>query len=635
MKFYSFIWKRISRKTKVLFVFAFFSTLLFNIITMVIPLIQRRLIRNIEMQKTGITDTFMYATVCFIGVLLMLMESVIMHLIELQIQRALQEEMFENSLKIRNSICEAKGSGALLVSIFGDSEQLATIVHNNIFELIIKLVSMIVIIIITMRWTIVFATIVISTYIIAIFLQIGVNKLFAKNFKLGREKVYECNPVVLECIENRESILGYSNFEGIKEKIYSSFNKRDYYFCKASIYNSFSQAVITSSKTIAIAIYFACSLQLIKVGRLDFATFTALFSYFSIIFTPLSMINDYISNKEKFEMLIKKIAPCIKTTYYNSIPEEEELVLDHCSYSHDGKVMQLDDISLSIDKKLAIVGLSGEGKTTIIKTLLGELVPTEGKCFLGKRDISEISKNLIYSSIRYYPQNPELYNENLEYNITLGKEPVLKKDYTKKEEQAYKEIKQLFIRLKGNTRLSDEDIALIEELFMTNKCYFTDYSFLKDLNVDEKTIEYLAKLHTAKKFYIVEKYENLLSELNIYKLNGRKLGQRGNEISGGEKNRITLARFLLPEQGTIFIMDEPFTSLDALSESLCIDVLNKYSRNLKGVIISHKIDMVSKCTDEICVLKEGKIVDKGSHDHLLASCELFRNLWEEYKKTAV
>ena len=135
MKFYSFIWKRISRKRKALFIFAFFSTVLFNIITMVIPLIQRRLIRNIEIQKTGITDTSIYATVCFIGVLLMVMESVIMHLIELQIQRALQEEMFENSLKKRNSICEAKGSGALLVSIFGDSEQLATIVHNNIFSI--------------------------------------------------------------------------------------------------------------------------------------------------------------------------------------------------------------------------------------------------------------------------------------------------------------------------------------------------------------------------------------------------------------------------------------------------------------------------------------------------------------------
>jgi len=69
-----------------------------------------------------------------------------------------------------------------------------------------------------------------------------------------------------------------------------------------------------------------------------------------------------------------------------------------------------------------------------------------------------------------------------------------------------------------------------------------------------------------------------------------------------------------------------------IQEFTCIDVLKKYSSDLNGIMISHKLDMLTRCTDEIYVLQKGKIVNKGHHTDLLNSCGLYQNLWNQYKK---
>jgi len=125
----------------------------------------------------------------------------------------------------------------------------------------------------------------------------------------------------------------------------------------------------------------------------------------------------------------------------------------------------------------------------------------------------------------------------------------------------------------------------------------------------------------------------LLKRLNITSLVGRNLGQRGSNISGGEKNRICLARFLLPEHNGFFIIDEPFISLDLLAEKQCLGVLKDYIKDYKGIVISHKLNVIQELSEEILILEQGKIIGQGSHEKLLKENELYQTLYQTHNQS--
>lgn len=150
--------------------------------------------------------------------------------------------------------------------------------------------------------------------------------------------------------------------------------------------------------------------------------------------------------------------------------------------------------------------------------------------------------------------------------------------------------------------------------------------------MNQRRISDLACLILSHNFYIDDDFDKLIQKLNLSHLKGRKLGQRGNKISGGEKERIALARLLLLKSNTAYLIDEPFTSLDLISEREASDILKSYLENEKGLIISHKIDLLTKLTDEIIVINKGKIEFIGSHEKLLKDSEVYKKLYSEYLK---
>ena len=121
--------------------------------------------------------------------------------------------------------------------------------------------------------------------------------------------------------------------------------------------------------------------------------------------------------------------------------------------------------------------------------------------------------------------------------------------------------------------------------------------------------------------------------MNLTHLKGRNLGQRGTKISGGEKNKVTLARFLLSELDNTYVIDEPFTSLDNISERLCMDVLKKHIEGKKGILISHKMDVIQELSDRILILDKGSIIAEGTHEKLYENCSLYHTLVNNAKKS--
>lgn len=105
-----------------------------------------------------------------------------------------------------------------------------------------------------------------------------------------------------------------------------------------------------------------------------------------------------------------------------------------------------------------------------------------------------------------------------------------------------------------------------------------------------------------------------------------ELSQGGKNLSGGQKQRLGIARAIV-NKPHILVMDDATSALDAITEKKVNDNISSFDWDLAIVIISQKIKSVIKC-DEILVLDEGRIIGKGTHNELLSTCNLYRELFE-------
>ena len=619
------------RKRKLAYFALFILALVSNLLLISAPLIQKSLVNNLLSGSILKSDILKFLLVSFSVIIISFIQIYMLNRIKILVQKSISLDLLDSLTIEESPIISARGPSAFLSSLFGDAEQISTrLLADNMFFGIISIISSIVFLFISYRWMKIFPLLILISYVLAGLGLFILQKRRSVNFKILRDEIMKLNPIMLETIENKNTLMNNGNFNERRNLIEEKMDERDESFKKVLVYEEMARGFIDTIKHIALIVFFILAMFEINKNNLQISSFIALNFYFETIFMPLYFARAFYDTKTSLNMFYERNKTSYEAKSKLNIPKTIDYKIENLGLKYDDRVL-LDGLSIKLDKVYGIVGLSGEGKSSLFNLLLGNEKASQGIVLVGDKNISELDLNMRLALFRYYPQENEIFDDDLDYNITLGKKRLTEGDYKKKE----KEINDSLLKIRQGE--FDENYKLILNTLTSSKNHDSDDEIKSDLinnlsKMDQKGISDLACLILSHNFYIGQDYDILIEKLNLSHLKGRKLGQRGNKISGGEKERIAFARLLLVKTRTAYLIDEPFTSLDLISEKEASDILKSYLRNEKGLIISHKIDLLNKLTDEIIVINKGKIEAIGKHDKLLKDSEVYKKLYEEYLK---
>jgi len=163
--------------------------------------------------------------------------------------------------------------------------------------------------------------------------------------------------------------------------------------------------------------------------------------------------------------------------------------------------------------------------------------------------------------------------------------------------------------LRKNISLVSQDTTLFDDTIRNNIAY-------ANLNATQKEIEEVSKHSYASEF--IEKLPNKYETI---------IGENGTRLSGGEKQRLSIARAML-KKSQIILLDEATSSLDAETENKIQEAINFLTKNRTTIVIAHRLSTILN-SDNIYVIESGRVAGEGTHDELLIKSPVYKNFYEK------
>ncbi len=322
--------------------------------------------------------------------------------------------------------------------------------------------------------------------------------------------------------------------------------------------------VLTGLTVVGTAIVLAVGGLHVLNGRITVGALLVVIAYLGSVFGPLSAIAHTAGTLQQSVASMRRVRRSLAiepehSTTASGVPATDiqgDVRFDAVTFAYDGhRVLDRVTFDARPGEMVAIVGLTGAGKTTAVNMIPRFYDPSEGRVLIDGRDVRDYDLRTLRERVALVLQDPVLFKGTIGENIRYG-------------------------RLDA----TDEDV--------------------RRAAVDAYADDFISRLDTGY---------------------AAGIGEAGTGLSGGERQRISIARAILKD-APILILDEPTSSLDALSEEIVFSALRRLRAGRTTIVIAHRLSTI-RDADRIVLLDRGAVLAQGRHEELLAQSDLYRRMW--------
>lgn len=487
-----------------------------------------------------------------------------------EITALVRQDLFNHVTSLSSSFFHKTPVGKLVTRITSDVEALGDVFATGAIGILSDLVYILVIIItiFSLQWQL--ASLLVLMLIPVTALIIYFQRQYRKANYAAREELSSLNSMLQENVVGI-NIVQLFRREKYNSELFRKVNKRYRQAIDKTIFHdSAVSATLEWVALVAIAVVLWVGGLLIIGDKLTIGTLSAFVLYAQRLFDPLRQFADKFTMFQSGFTAIERITELINIPVEIKDKENNISLQTHrdpskigeikfenvwFGYKPDEYILKNLTFTIKPGEKIALVGPTGAGKSSIIRLLCRLYEPNQGRILVDGVDIQDINQAELRSHIGVILQESFIFAGDVKRNITLGE------DYN------LKEVKEA----------------------------------AKITNIDRFITE------------LPESYDTPLRE-------------RGANLSGGQKQLLAFARVAI-RNPNILVLDEATSSLDVATEADTQEALDKLLVGKTAIIIAHRLSTIRN-VDRIFVLKQGELVESGTHEQLLDDNGLYASLYK-------